>query len=112
MKTRSLLQQATLLFTAALTGLALPAFADEIVCRSGDQQRIISVEYERAGSPVPCRVRYDKPDEGGTTEYPWNAQGQAGYCEERAGFLASKLEGWGWTCTTTSSAPAADTLNM
>lgn len=72
--------------------------ADEYICTSNDIVRSISVEYEHKGWKVPCKVRYDKPAEGGTTDYPWSASATPGYCEDRAAFLAGKLENWGWQC--------------
>ncbi len=72
--------------------------ANEFVCQSGGITRIISVEYEHKGWEVPCRVKYDKTDEGDVS-YPWNAQATPGYCEDRAEFLADKLRNWGWVCT-------------
>lgn len=76
----------------------VPALADEYVCTNNDTVRSISVEYEHAGWKVPCKVRYHKPTEGGATEYPWSAAATPGYCEEKAAFLAGKLENWGWQC--------------
>lgn len=86
-----------------LTTLALalafsaPVHAGDWRCENGGNERIIRVQYETEGSAVPCMVVYDKITEGGT-EYPWNAKGQAGYCEEKADYLKERLEGFGWTC--------------
>jgi hypothetical protein len=78
--------------------LASPGgLASEFTCRANNEIRIISIEYEHSGWQVPCRVKYEKPAEN-LIEYPWNAQASAGYCEDRAKFLAAKLENWGWTC--------------
>jgi len=74
-----------------------PVLANEFTCRDNSEIRTISVEYEHKGWPVPCRVKYEKPAEG-LTEYPWSAQASPGYCEDRAAFLAGKLENWGWAC--------------
>ena len=73
------------------------ALANEFVCRSSSGTRVISVEYEHKGWQVPCKVKYEKPAES-QTEYPWSAKAAPGYCEDRAKFLAAKLENWGWTC--------------
>ena len=78
--------------------LASPTvLASEFTCRANNEIRMISVEYEHKGWQVPCRVKYEKPAEN-LTEYPWRAKASAGYCEDRAKFLAAKLENWGWTC--------------
>lgn len=81
-----------------LTSISSLALANDFVCRSGNITRIISVEYEHKGWEIPCRVKYEKVDEGGVT-YPWNAQATPGYCENRAAFLVDKLRNWGWVCT-------------
>ena len=78
--------------------LASPlVLANDFTCRANHETRTISVEYEHKGWQVPCRVKYEKLSEG-LTEYPWSALASPGYCEDRAAFLASKLENWGWTC--------------
>ncbi len=73
-------------------------YGNDFVCQSGNITRLITVEYEHKGWQVPCRVKYEKVDEGGVT-YPWNAQASPGYCEDRAKFLVSKLKNWGWVCS-------------
>ena len=78
--------------------LASPTvLASEFTCRANNEIRMISVEYEHKGWQVPCKVKYEKPTES-LTEYPWSAKAEPGYCEDRAKFLAAKLENWGWTC--------------
>ena len=87
------------LITFALLGglAAAAAVAEERhVCQLADLTRIISVEYEQPGEPVPCRVRYEKVGESVT--YPWNAQGQEGYCEARVTEFVAKHGGRGWEC--------------
>ena len=86
-----------LIFVVSVIGSSM-AIADDYECRSRNEVRTISVEYEHKGWQVPCKVKYEKPSQG-VTEYPWNAQATAGYCEDRAEFLAGKLENWGWICT-------------
>lgn len=81
-----------------LAGYGAAAMADTTVCKHGDKERTISVEYEKRGEPFPCRVKYEKSN--GTT-YPWNAQNTEGYCEEKAAYLVSRHEKeWGWKCKT------------
>jgi hypothetical protein len=72
------------------------SFADDYTCTQGSAKRHISVEHEE-GQELPCQVKYDKPDQA-TVEYPWNADSTPGYCEEKAEYLASRLESFGWQC--------------
>jgi len=71
---------ALILFLASPTVLA-----SEFTCRANNEIRMISVEYEHKGWPVPCRVKYEKLSEN-LSEYPWSALASAGYCEDRAAF--------------------------
>ena len=87
-----------LIYLFLLATTAAVTIADDFVCRSGNEMRMISVDYEHKGWQVPCRVKYEKPATN-SVEYPWNAQASPGYCEDRARFLVSKLENWGWVCT-------------
>jgi hypothetical protein len=72
------------------------------VCESNGSVRLISVEYERASSSVPCRVVYEKTNEN-LVEYPWRARTERGYCEKKAEFLANKLSRLGWHCEAQSA---------
>jgi hypothetical protein len=86
--------------SAAITLILLSpsVFADDFQCRSGNVTRYISVEYDHKGWKVPCSVKYEKPAQD-IVEYPWSAQTERGYCEDRAEFLTGKLENWGWVCS-------------
>ncbi|MGI9250022.1 MAG: hypothetical protein ACR2PR_02340 [Pseudohongiellaceae bacterium] len=95
-----------LLVTLLLASYATVSSAAEYVCRYGGATRNISVEYEQPGEPVPCRVRYEKAE---GVEYPWFARGQVGFCEDRMAYLATRLEGFGWTCTLMEDPEAATT---
>lgn len=89
----------TLLFASLLALTASTALAMEnqkTVCTHGSQQRIIEIVYTGQGE-VPCEVHYTK-DSG--TQVLWQAQGEAGYCEEKAAAFIEKQRGWGWTCET------------
>ena len=81
-----------------LSGLILSqvSFAHDYTCSVGPAKRHISVEHEE-GQELPCQVKYDKPDQA-TVEYPWNAESTPGYCEEKAEYLANRLESFGWQC--------------
>ena len=93
-KIRTMHRTLSMLILAASSPAVL---ANEFVCRSSSETRVISVEYEHKGWQVPCKVKYEKSVEG-LTEYPWSAQALLGYCEDRATFLVGKLENWGWNC--------------
>lgn len=84
----------TLLMTACF------AQAHEYLCTNAAAERKISVQHEVPGQALPCVVRYDKTDEG-ITEYPWTATHTEGYCEEKADYLATRLETFGWSCDRT-----------
>lgn len=83
---------------AALVLLApVPAMAEPVTCELGALSRSIEVVYSDPGQPVPCEVIYDKSGEG-SIETLWRANHEAGYCEEKAAALVSRLEGLGWRC--------------
>lgn len=89
----------TLLFAVLVTLTAGPALALEnqkTVCTFGTQQRIIEIVYTGEGE-VPCEVHYTK-DTG--SQILWQAQGEAGYCEEKAAAFIEKQRSWGWNCDT------------
>ena len=81
-------------------------------CSYGDMTRRVVIMSE-PGVSVPCEVHYFKDSEApGDDQVLWSASQQAGYCEEKAAELVSKLEGWGWDCgagdaPTASAAPEA-----
>ena len=90
-----------LLAILLLAGYGAAALADKTVCRHGDKTRTISVDYEKRGESIPCRVKYEKAD---STTYPWSAQNTEGYCEEKAaGLVARHEDEWGWKCKTERS---------
>lgn len=79
----------------ALTATSAQAMENQkTICTHGDQQRIIEIIYTGEGE-VPCEVHYTK-DSG--TQILWQAQGEAGYCEEKAAAFIEKQRGWGWEC--------------
>lgn len=69
----------------------------ESICRLGQLERRISVDYERPPAKVPCQVRYEKKP-GADISFPWRAVREIGYCEARATALAEKFEALGWSC--------------
>jgi hypothetical protein len=73
------------------------AEATRFECTSGDLTRTISVESQHQGWDIPCKVKYDKPFEGGVS-YPWESENTKGYCHEKSDLLAEKLKKLGWEC--------------
>lgn len=92
--------------------LALPGFTlaqgAETACTYGDMVRRVVVMSE-PGVAVPCEVHYFKDTEApGEDQVLWSAASQAGYCEEKAAGLVTKLEGWGWDCGAAAPPAAAE----
>ena len=67
------------------------AEATRFECTAGNLTRTISVERQHQGWDIPCKVKYDKPFEGGVS-YPWESENTKGYCHEKSEFLAEKLK--------------------
>ena len=80
-----------------ITSTCGEAAATRFECAAGDLTRTISVERQHQGWDVPCKVKYDKPFEGGAS-YPWKSENTKGYCHEKSEFLAEKLKKLGWEC--------------
>ena len=87
-----------ILLSFGLTGITLAN--ETFVCTHGDNERRIEVVYVGDGS-VPCEVQYTKDGEVQTL---WSAQGEAGYCEQKAQAFVGKQQEWGWTCSLQSAA--------
>lgn len=110
MKTLSLLGP-----SAAIALLVIPfsSQAESWSCRHGNDVREIHIQTESPSSPVPCNVVYKKLTEGVEDRVLWNAQNDAGYCEEKAKAFVEKQISWGWTCvetinTTTETSSAGE----
>ncbi len=87
------------LITVLLLATSSTLLAGDYTCTSGISKRFIRVQYKNPDSLVPCLVVYEKEPEG-TTETPWQAQGEAGYYERKAKYLAQNLTRYGWLCVT------------
>lgn len=86
-----------LMLCLSLLAIAFTSSANEYICTHDTSTRTISVDYQAYPEPVPCRVKYDKQEEGGV-QYPWNAKNQTGFCEQKAAELAERLRSYGWNC--------------
>ena len=94
----SIVKFTSILIAGVTATLAMnTASADQHTCQQGSITRVIAVEHE-PNQPLPCSVRYEKPDEGDTVSFPWHANNTAGFCEEKADYLAEKLSLSGWAC--------------
>ncbi len=92
-----------------LFAFSVSAFAaEEYVCHYEDERRLISVVYENDQEPVPCEVQYDK---GQGVQSLWNAQAEAGYCENKAAEFVAKQEEWGWSCEKVQPATTAENVH-
>ncbi|MDA0790123.1 MAG: hypothetical protein O2780_11780 [Proteobacteria bacterium] len=86
-----------LLIACCFQGSAQADATSAHVCEHHGLVRLISVEYQRPDSVLPCRVVYEKTNEG-ITEHPWRARNEPGFCEARASELVRTLREAGWTC--------------
>lgn len=64
-------------------------------CKGADYARTIEVQYPQQ-TEVPCQVMYEKDATGPQKTY-W-ANGEAGYCEQKAQGLADTLNQAGFQC--------------
>ncbi len=108
------------LFAVLISLFSVNAFAFELtsakyICThsANDYVRRIEISYdgkaaETPQNTAPCKVTYYKDSEDIPPQVLFNADGQAGYCEEKtAWFLSERLMGkYGWKCEA-NSAPVA-----
>ena len=64
------------------------------ICTSGQDQRIIEIQYN-GDADTPCEVVYTK--DGASTTL-WQATNQGGYCEQKALDFVDQQSSWGWQC--------------
>ena len=106
----SLLSQAV-----AISLLAIPfsTQAQTWSCILDNHVREIHIQTESPSSPVPCSVVYKKLTEGDEDKTLWDAQNDAGFCEEKAKAFVEKQVAWGWTCAekVSDENPATETKN-
>jgi len=69
----------------------------DTLCRIGDIERRIGIDYANPPSKVPCQVRYLKVNINDLS-FPWRAERELGYCEARAEALIEKFKSLGWSC--------------
>lgn len=67
-------------------------------CSNPSVTRTLKIQYPN-GTPLPCRVVYDKSQEGSEVQILWQATTEEGYCEDKAETFVTKLTNWGWTCS-------------
>ena len=64
------------------------------ICTSGQDQRIIEIQYN-GDADTPCEVVYTKD---GVSTTLWQATNQSGYCEQKALDFVDRQSSWGWQC--------------
>ncbi len=75
------------------------AVSARYLCELQGLTRRVEIDYESAGSSVPCSVNYYKDTEApGEVNTLWNATNIEGYCEQKAAGFIDKLKSWGWSC--------------
>ncbi|MBI2601510.1 MAG: hypothetical protein HYW48_00490 [Deltaproteobacteria bacterium] len=101
-------------------GQAFAVDAVKYQCKGADYTRTVEVQYPQM-TDVPCQVMYER-DAAGPQKTYW-ANGEAGYCEQKAQGLVDKLSQSGYQCQKVSAlvdaapadaaaAPAAPTEPM
>jgi hypothetical protein len=72
---------------------------DKSLCKNGDQQRRVQVEYYADNTNVPCEVHYykhsEQPDMG---QVLWRAANEVGFCEKKMAVFLDELSSSGWEC--------------
>lgn len=91
----------------AIAGLLAPfsslaqtdSLTDRIfTCSNSSVTRTLKIQYPN-GTALPCRVVYDKSQEGSEVQILWQATTEEGYCEDKAETFVTKLTSWGWNCS-------------
>jgi len=81
---------------ALLSFASNAAYADKVyTCTSGNEERLITVNYDSPDSLTPCQVEYTK---NGQSNVLWRAEGEEGYCEAKAEEFVLRQVKWGWQC--------------
>jgi hypothetical protein len=75
----------------------MPVSYAETQCTNDGALRTVEVIYTDQGPPLPCEVRYDKPNENQSMTL-WRASNEVGFCENQARGFVKKLEDLGWSC--------------
>jgi hypothetical protein len=66
------------------------------LCRQGQRERMVALDYLTFGKLVPCKVIYDKQTQ--PPQVLWRANNSVGYCENKMSRFLKKLKGYGWKC--------------
>lgn len=92
----------TLVLSISLSTFAQTAtdsLTDRIfTCSNPSVTRTLKIQYPN-GTALPCRVVYDKSQEGSEVQILWQATTEEGYCEDKAETFVNKLTNWGWACS-------------
>ena len=80
-------------------------------CKSGDQQRIVQVQYFEQEKGVPCEVHYYKgPEAPGMGQVLWRAANEVGFCEKKLAVFVKELSASGWDCQQAADNSSGDDL--
>ena len=92
------------LMAAMLPTVASAQDDDKYLCTFGELERRVEIAHE-PGVEVPCSVHYYKDTEAaGEQQVLWSADSDPKYCTTKAQEFISKLEDWGWKCSTATDA--------
>jgi hypothetical protein len=95
-------------FTSAMGQESL-RFGDKSLCKSGDQQRSVQVQYYAEEKNVPCEVHYYKETEQpGMGQVLWRAANEVGFCEKKMAVFLNELSDSGWNCEQSADASSED----
>jgi hypothetical protein len=83
---------------AAQTESESPLTDRIFTCTNQSVSRTVKIQYPD-GTALPCRVVYDKSQEGSEVQNLWQATTEEGYCEDKAETFVNKLTDWGWSCS-------------
>lgn len=99
------------MFVAALSAALVSGavMAEAQVCKMGDMVRKVEVVHVDGDASKPCDVQYTKETEmpGAPAATLWHYDVQVDQCALKAQELVAKLQGWGWTCSTSGSEATA-----
>jgi|GEM_PF-1362266 len=82
---------------------------DQSLCKNGDQQRRVHVQYYEPEKQVPCEVQYYKDTEQpGMGQVLWRAAKEVGFCERKMAVFVKDLSDSGWDCQEETSNSSGD----
>ena len=84
---------------------------DKSLCKNGDRQRSVEIQYYEQEKSVPCEIHYYKDTENpGMGQVLWRAANEAGFCEKKMAVFIKDLSDLGWDCEPAAEIPSDDRL--